>query len=425
MGSVIDANGNPEFGVVESDTTASDGSIEVDVSLSFVPPATIAANGPGTPLVDIAPQLSTGGTLTAGKRSTMLCQASIASGNEGPLSFIVRASVLADSSSVAALRSEFCVRYHDLQRLPRGHAVESVSDHDQSDFGRSVHRHRLGNTAHRSARPVFRSRELLLAIEQLPETAATIHSASTIGNSTLQMDVNSYRGMTLRITRGTGAGQEAAILSNTATTLTVSPAWVFAPDASSYFTVAESAWHFGAVANSSPVQFEIPNMAGDVVQLTGRSANANDVESPAGLAIVTRWQIGGSGGADTDVPAAPGFALNPGNSGGTVELSSVFFSDLSNTASISAGTLSLYYWDELQGTPSNGSCRRDRRWGHHLDAEYRWQRSGRDGYSDRWRGIASDGRRDRRHAIHSNARRIGHYGGRAQLRRRSLPTGDN
>ena len=128
---------------------------------------------------------------------------------------------------------------------------------------------------------------------------------------------------------------------------------MFAPDATSYFTVAESAWHFGAVANSSPVQFEIPNMAGDVVQLTGRSANANDVESPAGLAIVTRWQIGGSGRADTDVPAAPGFALNPGSSGGTVELSAVFVSAILRIrGSISAGTLSLYYWDELQGTPA-------------------------------------------------------------------------
>jgi hypothetical protein len=93
-------------------------------------------------------------------------------------------------------------------------------------------------------------------------------------------------------------------------------------------------------------------MGGEVAQLTGRSANANDVESPPGLAIVTRWQIGGSGSADTDVPAAPGFAISPGKSGGTVELNSVSFTDLSNTSSISAGTLSLYFWDELQGTPS-------------------------------------------------------------------------
>jgi hypothetical protein len=45
--------------------------------------------------------------------------------------------------------------------------------------------------------------------------------------------------------------------------------------------VAESAWHFGGVASSSPIQFAIPNLAGEVVQLTGRSANASDVESRA------------------------------------------------------------------------------------------------------------------------------------------------
>lgn len=352
MGSVIDANGNPEFGVVESDTTASDGSIEVDVSLSFVPPAAIAATGPGTPLVDIAPQLSTGGTLTAGETLYYAVSGVDSSGNGGPLSFIVRASVLADSSSVVLSGLSFAsgTATFNVYRGATPSNLYLIATNQTlaaqfTDTGLAIQPIAPPD-------PFFDHANFYWRIEQLPETPATIHSASTIGNSALQMDVNSYRGMTLRITRGTGAGQEAAILSNTATTLTVSPAWVFAPDASSYFTVAESAWHFGAVANSSPVQFEIPNMAGDVVHLTGRSANANDVESPAGLAIVTRWQIGGSGSADTDVPAAPGFALNPGNSGGTVELSSVFFSDLSNTASISAGTLSLYYWDELQGTPT-------------------------------------------------------------------------
>jgi Putative phage tail protein len=352
MGSVVDVNGDPEFGVVESDNTASDGSVEVDVSLSFVPPATIAASGPGMPLVDIAPTLSTGGTLTAGETLYYAVSGVDSAGGESALSFIVRASVLADGSSVVLTGLSFAPGTATFN-VYRGATPSNLFliDTNQTlaaqftDTGLAIQPIAPPD-------PYFDHANFYWRMEQLPETAATIHSASTIGNSTLQMDVNSYRGMTLRITRGAGAGQESAILSNTATTLTVSPAWVFAPDASSYFTIAESAWHFGAVASSSPVQFEIPNMAGDVVQLTGRSANANDVESPAGLAIVTRWQIGGSGSADSGVPAAPGFSLNPGNSGGTVELSSVFFSDLSNTASISAGTLSLYYWDELQGTPA-------------------------------------------------------------------------
>ncbi len=352
MGNVIDANGNPEFGVVESDSTATDGSVEVDVSLSFVPPATSAATGPGAPLLDISPQLAAGGTLTAGANLYYAVTGVDSAGGEGALSFIVRAGVLADGSSVVLSGLSFAsgtatfnvyrgVTPAELfliataqplaaQFTDTGFAVQPIAPPD----------------------PNFDHANFYWRMEQQPEEPATIHSATTIGNSTLQMDVNAYRGMTLRITRGMGAGQEAAILSNSATTLTISPAWVFPPDASSYFTVAESAWHFGAVASSSPVQFEIPNMAGEVVQLTGRSANANDVESPPGLAIVTRWQIGGSGSTDTDVPAAPGFALNPGKAAGTVELSSISFTDLSNTSSVSAGTLSLYYWDELQGAPA-------------------------------------------------------------------------
>jgi hypothetical protein len=352
MGSVIDANGNPEFGVVESDTTASDGSVQVDVSLSFVPPATIAPSGPGMPLIDIAPNLSTGGTLTAGETLYYAVSGVDSAGGESALSFIVRASVIADANSVVLSGLSFAPGTATFN-VYRGAAPSNLYliATDQplaaqfTDTGLAVQPIAPPD-------PYFDHSNFYWRMEQLPETAATIHSATTIGNSTLQMDVNAYRGMTLRITRGAGAGQETAILSNTATTLTVSPAWLFAPDASSYFTVAESAWHFGAVASSSPVQFEIRNIAGDVVQLTGRSANANDVESPAGLAIVTRWQIGGSGSADDGVPAAPGFSLNPGKGGGTVELSSVFFSDLSNTASISAGTLSLYYWDELRGVPT-------------------------------------------------------------------------
>ena len=145
------------------------------------------------------------------------------------------------------------------------------------------------------------------------------------------MTANRYRGMIARITRGRGAGQERAIAANTATTLTVSPAWDVVPDASSFFVVAESGWQFGALAKSSPVQFEIPNRAGETVQICGRAANVNDLECAAELSTVTRWQIGGSGASDADVPPLPFFGLGPGQRGGTVELSGVSFTDLTNT----------------------------------------------------------------------------------------------
>ena len=158
--------------------------------------------------------------------------------------------------------------------------------------------------------------------------------------------------MIARITRGTGAGQERAIAANDATSLTVAPAWMVEPDAASFFVVAETGWRFGALTRSSPVQFAVPNRSREVVQLTGRAANANDVECAPAISTVTRWQIGGGGTSDGDVPPMPFFGLGPGQRGGTVELSGVSFTDLTNTRTISAATLTLYYWDELQGTPA-------------------------------------------------------------------------
>jgi hypothetical protein len=160
------------------------------------------------------------------------------------------------------------------------------------------------------------------------------------------MTENRYRGATAKITRGRGAGQERTILANTATTLTVTPSWNVEPDATSFLAVAESSWQFGALAKSSPVQFTIPNRSGETIEICGRAANVNDLECALELSTVTRWQIGGAGG-DADVPPEPVFLIGPGQRGGMVELSGVSFTDLNNTHTISAGTLTLHYKDEL------------------------------------------------------------------------------
>ena len=203
--------------------------------------------------------------------------------------------------------------------------------------------------------PNFDHANFYWRMELQSESAATIHSATSVGNDGLQMTENRYRGMMARITRGRGAGQERAIAANTATELTVSPAWTVIPDASSFFVVAETGWQFGALAKSSPVQFAIPNRGGETVQVCGRAANVNDLECSAELSTVTRWQIGGSGTSDADVPPAPFFGLGAGQRGGTVELSGVSFTDLTNTSTISAATLTMHYWDELRGRPDSGA----------------------------------------------------------------------
>ncbi len=320
--------------------------------MSFVAPATIAATGPGIPLLSFSPQITTGGTLTSGQNLYYAVSGVNSAGGEGPLSFIVTASIMADGSSVTLSGLSFTSDTatfnvyrgptpSELFRIATGQTVAAQF----VDTG-------LTDQLVAPPDPNFDHANFYWRMETQPEAAVTIYSANTVGNSTLQMAVNSYLGMTARITRGAGAGQEASISTNSATTVTLSSAWVVEPNATSFFVVAESAWHFGGMASSSPIQFEIPNLAGEVVHLTGRSANASDVECPPQLAIVTRWQIGGSGTSDSAPPPAPEFGLGTGPSGGTIVLSGVSFTDLTNTQTVSSGTLSLFYWSEIQGTPA-------------------------------------------------------------------------
>jgi hypothetical protein len=157
--------------------------------------------------------------------------------------------------------------------------------------------------------------------------------------------------MVVRITKGTGAGQERAIESNDATTLTVRRKWDVVPDTTSYFAIAESGWHFGARGASSPVEFEIPTRVGATLHVSGRAANAQGTECAWELSPLTRWRISGAGAVlDAEAPGQPVFGLAP-RGRGSVELMTIAFSELTNTRTISSATLTLNYWNEL-GSPS-------------------------------------------------------------------------
>jgi hypothetical protein len=347
---VVDSNGNVQFGIVETATTNGDGTVETSIIVSFDPPATVAASGPGVPLVSLSPTIGAGGSIKGGQILYYAVSASDSAGDESGLSFVVTAIIAADGSSVTLTGLSFTAAtatfnaYRgntpaNLLRIATGQPVAASF----TDGG-------LVDQLIAPPDPNFDHANFYWRSELQPEVSVTMHSPTMAGNATLQMPVNGYVGMTVRITRGTGSGQERSVTANDATTLTVSK-WDVEPDATSFFTAAEAAWHFAAVAASSPIQFVIPNRTGEVVQVTGRSANVNNLECSPQLSIVTRWTIGGSGSADTQVPAQPFFGLGASVSGGTVILSGVSFPDLTNTAGISSGTLTLYYWNELSGTP--------------------------------------------------------------------------
>jgi hypothetical protein len=353
LGTVVDGNGDLQFSVVETSTTSADGTVEAGVAIGFVTPAKATATpGPGIPMVTLSPAIGTGGSLKSGQSLYYAISGVDSAGTEGLVSFIVRAVIASDGSSVTLTGLSFApgTSGFDVYRGTTPAQLFQIAPNQPvaaqfTDTG-------LPKLAIAPPDANFDHANFYWRMELQPESAATIHSATSVGTDSLQMTANRYRGMIARVTRGTGAGQERAILSNTATTLTVSPAWDAVPDASSFFVVTETGWRFGAVASSSPVEFQIPNRAGETVELMGRAANASDVECAAELSTVTRWKIGGSGTSDSDVPPQPYFGLGAGQGGGTVELSGVSFTDLTNTRTISAATLTVHYWDELTGKPT-------------------------------------------------------------------------
>jgi hypothetical protein len=354
MGTVVDANGEVQFSVDESATTSTDGTVEANVTASFLAPAMSAGAGPGIPMLSLSPLVGVGGSLKGGQTLYYAVSATDAGGNESGLSFIVRATIASDSSSVTLTGLSFAPGTSVFQVYRGSTPAELFRIATNQALATTFQDTGMDKLLIAPPDPNFDHANFYWRMELQPEIAVTTHSSTSLGNGVLAMAANRYRGMIVRITRGRGSGQERAISANTATDVTVSPPWDVEPDATSFFTVAENGWRFGALAKSSPVQFAIPNRAGEVVQLSGRAANVNDMECAAETSTITRWKIGGSGvgGGDNDVPSKPFFGLRASPGGGMVELSGVSFSDLTNSGSISSGTLNLYFWDELQGKPN-------------------------------------------------------------------------
>ncbi len=355
IGTVVDAYGNVEFGITETATQAADGTTILEATVAFTAPSRVLAGAPGVPLVSLSPMIATtGGTLDGGANVYYAVSSVDGTGEEGNLSFIVRAEIPAgqNTNTVTLTGLSFpavAAQFHayrgtnpsELFRIASNHALAAQF----ADTG-------LAEQTIPPPDSNFDHANFYWRLELQPEYPATVQSANSVGNGELEMPANAYQGMVVRITRGPGAGQEMTIASNDATTLQLSSSWDTIPNAASYFVVAESGWHAVASATASPVQFQIPNRTGATIHITGRAANANNEETPQNLCTVTRWVIGGAGALDSAVPPMPSFGLglSPTN-GGTVEVSGISFANLTNTLTITAGTLALYYWPELTPGP--------------------------------------------------------------------------
>jgi len=352
---VTDANGQIDsfnFEVTDNPVAHTDGSTTDTLTVGFSIPSAPSLAALNIPLLSLSPTYSTtGGTLEAGNTYYYAVSAVDSSGNEGPLSFTASVTLPAGPNTYSATISQLSFpsntasfnvyRGFNPQALYRissnlslatsfpdtGFPIQPIGPPDASfDHANFYYRFEYGG-------PYL-------------TTAAT---ASTISNADMGATVAAYATFSVRIVGGTGEGQERSIASNTQTTLTVTPQWSTTPDLTSIFVIVESSWIFAAVSNTSPVQFEIPFSQGEVIEISGRSANVANQEASVDLCPITSFALGG-GNTEYGVADPPAFSLiAPG--GGNLTLYAIGFADPTKATSVTSGTLQLFSWNELN-TPS-------------------------------------------------------------------------
>ncbi len=350
-----------DFGVQENIQALSDGTAIDLLNVSFAVPTKPNPNSPNLPLVSLSPAYATaGGTLAGGSSLYYAVTAVDGAGKEGSLSFTVPAVTPTGTNSNAVTLTELSfpsgtvsvdiyrgatpqLLYRIAGPIPVSSlALDSNGRPQYTDVGAVLEPLGPPDASFDHANFYYRQ-------EYAGPLGAAIFSATTIGNSNLGATALAYAGMIVRIIEGAGRGQERAISTNDETTLTVTPAWSVVPDASSIFVVAESSWKFAAVSATSPAQFEVPYEAGTVIEISGRGANVNNQEGSPDLCPLTRCVLGATE-PDAGLPSMPNFQLEALGDG-SLTLYEVGFTSSTNIASVSSGTLQIFFWNELD-TPS-------------------------------------------------------------------------
>ena len=297
-GDEFDQYGGEQFAITEFEVSGTDGTILTEVEVRFKPPNAGQSLTAGIPIVNLQPNIqSTGGVLDGNQTLYYAISATDGDGLESNPSFVVRAKIPAGTSSntvdinglsFTAGTSSFSVYRGTIPaRLFRIAAAQPVAA-VFTDTG-------LPAQLAGAPDPNYDHANFYWRMEDSNEEFATSFGPASVGSSLLSLTVDGLVGHAVRLLCGKGAGQERTVTSNTATTLLVEPSREVEPDESSVFVVSENTWHFAGRARTSPARFEIPNRRDKIVQITGRSANAHNVESLESLGVITRWRIGGGG----------------------------------------------------------------------------------------------------------------------------------
>ena len=359
FGTVSKPDGTTDFDVEASNQTLADGTALQTLTVSFAQPAKPNPNSPHVPLVSLSSQCTSvpGGTLVGETSYYYAVSAVDAGGNEGTISSTIpvlvpqgmNAATITGLSFPATTMSFNVYRGLTPQVLYRiatvalSEATSTPAGYVYSDSGTVPQP--IGPPD-----PNFDHANFYYRGQYTPPYLATIVTSTTIGNTDMNNVPSAYANTArvVRIASGAGIGQERSIVSNDQTSLVVSPAWSVMPDATSSFVVVDSSWKFAAVSMTSPVQFQISYQVGTAIQISGRAANVQNQEGSADLCPMTVWNVSGAK-QDGGTPGAPVFTLAaPG--GGNLTVSQVGFQNpASNIATVTSGTLELFFWDEING----------------------------------------------------------------------------
>ncbi|MCC6344529.1 MAG: hypothetical protein IT166_20185 [Bryobacterales bacterium] len=352
LGTILDAEGVLHYGIAESVIQETDGGVSILLSASFTAPAAPAALFSSRPRLSLRPQASTGGTLPGGRTLYYGITALDSAGREGALSYLASVTL---PSGVAT----YGVTLSDLS-FPDGSAAFNVYRGEDPqillriDAGVSISATFLDDGKAATITPPpdenYDHANAYWRWELHPPSPAAVYTDTTIGNPSLSLSGDEFVGQVAVITSGGGRGQERIIQSHTNTVLTVSPKWTVTPDASSVFAIADRNWQFATRSKEGTAEFVVPNRDGAAVHVCIQAANARGEECMYNLSPLDRWHLTGDPGmtVDLNAPPAPLFGLQPAGQG-TFDLVSVSFADLTNTRNIESGTLTVHYWDELNG----------------------------------------------------------------------------
>ena len=240
IGSVVSSTGEAQFDVHETVGTASDGTLSVTLNVGFSVPDKPSNSLASIPALDLSASVDpSGGTLAGGQTLYYAVSGVDSTGAESALSFVVPAKIPTGTSthSVTLTNLSFSAgtTAFDVYRGPNPSQLLRIAA-GQTLGNQFVD---TGSAAGELKGPPdenYDHANVYWRLELQPEVQATVATSTTVGNSSLQMIANERRGAVVRITRGKGAGQERAVGSNNATSLTVTLPWTVQPDATSHQT---------------------------------------------------------------------------------------------------------------------------------------------------------------------------------------------